>query len=189
MNLLLKENNYIYVPNFLTVQEADSLAQEFFVAQREGRLSLDPQCPSSPGTYNLMACVKMLVKKVPHVSELCEEDVLPTYTYGRIYQHGEILHRHRDRIPCEVSVTVNLQKDEFDWPIWIQKPDGTEASINLNTGDGMVYLGHVADHWREPYQGKCQTQAFFHYVFADGKNCHSFFDIDAAAGHRGYRKI
>lgn len=173
---LLYTNNYLYVPNFLTTQEADALAQEFFLAQRAGSLSLDPQCPTSPAAYNLLGCVKTLVKKVPQVSELCGGDVLPTYCYGRIYQHGEILHRHRDRDACEISLTVTLQKDETNWPIWIQKPNGEEVSINLNPGDAMMYLGCSADHWREPYQGRLQTQVFLHYVLADGPRAYAYFD-------------
>lgn len=176
MNSKLEQNNYLYVPSFITSQEADKLAQAFFIAQRDGYLCLDPQCPSSPAIYNLMPCVKALVKKVPQVSELCEEDVLPTYVYGRIYNKGEILARHRDRDACEISLTVNLQKDETDWPIWIQKPSGEEVSLNLNPGDAMMYLGCVADHWREPYQGNMQTQVFFHYVVANGPRAYAYFD-------------
>lgn len=176
MNSILEQNNYLYVPNFLNAQEADELAQAFFIAQRDGHLSLDSQCPSSPSIYNLMPCVKTLVKKVPQVSELCGEDVLPTYVYGRIYSKGEVLARHRDRDACEISLTVNLQKDEIDWPIWIQKPNGEEVSLILNVGDAMMYLGCIADHWREVYQGSIQTQVFFHYVRADGPKAYAFFD-------------
>jgi len=176
MNPQLKSNNYLYVPNFLTPQEADGLAQEFFIAQRDGKLTVDPQCPSSPAAYNLLPCVKMLVKKVPQVSELCGEDVLPTYAYGRVYTNGEVLARHRDRDACEISLTVNLQKDGTDWPIWIQKPNGEEISLNLNPGDAMMYLGCVADHWRDPYQGKLQTQVFLHYVRANGPCAYTYFD-------------
>ena len=172
----LQSNNYWYVPNFLSAREADGLAQEFFVAQRDGKLTLDPQCPSSPAGYNLLPCVKMLVKKTPKVSELCGEDVLPTYVYGRIYSKGEVLARHRDRDACEISLTVNLQKDETDWPIWVQKPDGEEVSIGLSPGDAVMYLGCSADHWRNPYQGKMQTQVFFHYVLANGARAYAYFD-------------
>jgi hypothetical protein len=176
MNPSLEQNNYLYVPNFLTVQEADELAQAFFIAQRDGQLSSDFQCPLSPAIYNLLPCVKMLVKKVAQVSELCEQDVLPTYVYGRIYNNGEVLARHRDRDACEISLTVNLQKDATDWPIWIQKPNGEEVSLNLNVGDAMMYLGCTADHWREAYQGSMQTQVFFHYVLANGPRAYAYFD-------------
>lgn len=176
MNPSLKTNNFLYVPSFLTGQEADDLAQEFFVAQREGLLSQDPQCPSSPAIYNLLPCVKMLVKKTPQVSVLCEEDVLPTYVYGRIYSKGEVLARHRDRDACEISLTINLQQDKTKWPIWIQKPNGEEVNLTLAPGDAMMYLGCEADHWREAYQGTMQTQVFFHYVLANGPRVYAYFD-------------
>lgn len=176
MNPKLEQNNYLYVPSFITLQEADELAQAFFIAQGDGFLCLDPQCPSSPAIYNLMPCVKTLVKKVQQVSELCGEDVLPTYTYGRIYSKSEVLTRHRDRDACEISLTVNLQKDEINWPIFIQKPNGEEVSLNLNPGDAMIYLGCDADHWREAYQGNMQTQVFFHYVRANGPRAYAYFD-------------
>lgn len=176
MNQQLERNNYLFVPNFLTAQEADELAQVFFIAQRDGKLHSDSQCPSSLSAYNLLPCIQTLVKKVPYVSELAGDDVLPTYVYGRIYSKGETLKRHRDRDACELSLTVNLQKDETNWPIWIQKPSGEEVSMNLSPGDAMMYLGCIADHWREPYQGNMQTQVFFHYVFANGPRAYAYFD-------------
>lgn len=176
MNQQLQSNNYLYVPNFLTAQEADGLAQEFFIAQRDGKLRSDPQCPISPAAYNLLPCVKVLVKKTPHVSELCGEDVLPTYAYGRIYSNGEILHRHRDRDACEISLTVNLQRDKTDWPIWVKKPNGEDVGINLTPGDAVMYLGCIADHWRDAYQGQLYTQVFLHYVVASGERAYAYFD-------------
>lgn len=175
MNPQLQFNNYLYVPNFLTAQEADGLAQEFFVAEREGRLNLDPQCPSSPAIYNFLPCVKVLVKKTQYVSELCGEDVLPTYAYGRIYKHGEILAKHIDRDACEISLTVNLQKDA-DWPIWVKKPDGTEVNFELQPGDAVLYLGCIADHWRNQFVGQNYVQMFIHYVRANGPKSYAFFD-------------
>lgn len=172
------------MPNFLTAQEADGLAQEFFIAQRDGKLKVDPLFPESLCGYNLLAAVKTLVKKVPEVSKLCGEDVLPTYVYGRIYGHNEILIKHKDRPSCEISLTVTLQKDQVDWPIWVEKPNGEAVSFNLNAGDAVMYLGCAAAHWREKYEGQMQTQLFMHYVLADGPNANMFFDIDTAARGR-----
>lgn len=176
MNQQFVDNNYLYVPGFISAQEADSLAQEFFIAQQNGKLSLDPVCPSSPAIYNLLPCVKLLVKKVPFVSELLGEDVLPTYTYGRIYPPGETLKRHRDRDACEISLTLSLQQSGELWPIWIQKPNGEEVSVTLNPGDAMMYLGCDADHWREELQGQSCVQVFLHYVRANGPRAYAYFD-------------
>jgi len=176
MNQQFVDNNYLYVPGFVSAQEADNLAQEFFIAQQNGQFKLDPQCPSSPSFYNLLPCIKMLVKKVPQVSELCGEDVLPTYAYGRIYSKGEVLKRHRDRDACEISFTLNLHQSGEPWPIWVQKPNGEEISINLKPGDAMMYLGCEADHWREAFKGQFCVQVFLHYVRANGNRSYAYFD-------------
>lgn len=176
MNVELEQNNYLYVPNFLTAEQADNLAQDFFIAQKDGLLEHDDQVPKALAGYNLFPCVKTLVKMLPKVSEICGDDVLPTYTFGRIYGKGDVLERHTDRDSCEISLTVTLQKDKTDWPIWIQKPNGEEVSLNLNVGDAMVYLGCSAPHWREAYQGTLQTQVFFHYVLANGNRATEYFD-------------
>lgn len=170
----LNENNYLVVRSFISPEEAEALAQEMYKEEPAMRRD-DPQALSSPSIYNFLPLVRVLVKKVPSVSELIGEDVLPTYVYARIYKHGAELFRHRDRDACEISLTVNLQKD-VDWPISIQKPDGTEAVCELQPGDAMVYLGCVADHWRGKFTGQNYAQAFMHYVKANGVRAYAFFD-------------
>jgi len=173
----LEQNNYLIVPNFLTSEEVSSLLEDFSIAHQDNKLFPDIVCPTSPAIYNMLPCIKMLVKKVPDVSRLCGADVLPTYTYGRVYSRDEELCRHRDRDACEISVTVNLERDEVDWPIWVQKPNGEEVGHVLNPGEAMIYFGCTADHWREEYKGNRQIQVFFHYVVADGPRAYTFFDI------------
>jgi hypothetical protein len=138
-------------------------------------MTTDPQAPNSLAMYNYLPFVKLLVKKINHVATILEEDVLPTYSYTRIYTQGEVLDRHRDRPACEISLTLNLKKDT-DWPIWFQKPDGEEISIELNQGDAVMYLGEIADHWRNAYQGQEHVQLFLHYVRAEGSKYWAVFD-------------
>ena len=175
MKQKLIENNYLFVPSFISSEKAEELAEEFCTEEKLGTLNLDDQCPKSPAMYDFMPFVRLMVEKVPHVSELIGEPVLPTYTYARIYNNGEILHRHRDRPACEVSLTLNLRKTS-NWNIGVQKPNGEEVSLNQNAGDAMLYLGCVADHWREPYLGNHHVQVFLHYVRANGPNCWAYFD-------------
>lgn len=176
MNQQLVDNNFMYVPGFLSKQDANNLAQEFFIAQQEGKLNLDSQCPNSPAIYNLLPCVKLLVKKISEVSKIAEEELLPTYTYGRIYSTGEVLNRHRDRDACEVSITLNLKQSGKSWPIWIQKPNGEEISFDLKEGDAIIYLGCTADHWRDKFEGETHVQVFLHYVRANGPKSYAYFD-------------
>jgi hypothetical protein len=177
MNQQLIDNNYLYIPNFISKEEADSLAIELinFSKTVGNDMHHDPQAPNSLAKYNFLPFVKVLVKKINEVSTILEEDVLPTYTYTRIYKHGEVLDRHRDRPACEISITLNLKKDN-EWPIWFQKPNGEEISLELNQGDAVMYLGQIADHWRNAYQGQEHVQLFLHYVRAEGSKYWAVFD-------------
>lgn len=172
MKIELIQNNYLVAKTFIDPDRAEKLAEEF---EKQTNLTLDTQCPSSPAMYDFMPFVRLLVEKVPDVSELIGEPVLPTYTYARTYKHREILHRHRDRPACEISLTLNLTKSE-PWPICIQRPDGSEVCLEQNPGDAMLYLGCIADHWREPYEGDHHVQVFLHYVRANGPKAWAYFD-------------
>ena len=177
MNQQLIDNNYLHIPNFISKEEANNLASELIeYSTLPGNLmGNDPQAPNSLAKYNFLPFAKLLVKKIPDVSKILQEDVLPTYSYTRIYTHGEVLSRHRDRPACEISLTLNLKKD-IDWPIWFQKPNEEEISLELNQGDAVMYLGEVSDHWRNAYQGQEHVQLFLHYVRAEGSKYWAVFD-------------
>lgn len=175
MQLEIIQNNYLHVPGFLTPGETTSLAQEFKEYCEKFKLQGDPQAPNSQSTYNFLPFLRLLVDKIPQVNELLGEKVLPTYTYARIYKETSELVRHRDRPACEISFTINLSKD-CEWPIYFQKPDGSESSVELNPGDAVLYLGCQADHWRNTFKGQEYTQLFMHYVRAHGPKAWAYFD-------------
>lgn len=179
MNQQLQANNYIHVPNFITAEEADNLAQWMFKQEQLGFLKKDPRSNFNLfgiAVENALPFVKFLVKKTPEVSRLCDKDVLPTYVYSIIYKNNSELIRHVDRDACEISLTVNLKKDA-DWPICVKKPDGTEVCFELNPGDALVYKGCEVEHWRpNKFAGQNFVQTFMHYVLADGERAYTFFD-------------
>jgi hypothetical protein len=175
MNVQMINNNYILVNDFIDKDRAKNLADGFKQYVKEMKSAGDMQAPNSPSVYNYMPFVKLLVELTPTVGNILGEQVLPTYCYARVYSKKEELVRHRDRPACEVSVTLNLSKDK-DWAIWFQRPDGSEASIEMDPGAGAMYFGCTADHWRTPFKGKEYTQVFLHYVRADGPNNWAFFD-------------
>lgn len=86
-----------------------------------------------------------------------------TYSFWRCYTYDSELKKHTDRPSCEISVTVNIDSDKTEWPIFI----GGD-SITLNPGDGVIYKGCDVEHWREVFKGDYQIQAFLHYVNANG---------------------
>lgn len=171
----LAANHYIPAPGFIEPRRAEELAAEFFELERAGNYVTDAQAPNSPAAYNFLPFVRLLVEKVPYVSELVGEPVLPTYAYGRIYKTGAVLKRHRDRDACEISFTLNLTRD-VAWPIFIEQPNGTAVELDLNPGDAVMYLGCEAYHWRNAYAGNDHAQLFLHYVRAHGPRAWAFFN-------------
>jgi hypothetical protein len=175
MRLEIIKNNYLYVPAFIDQASAAQLAKEFKQHCVKFDLQGDPQAPNSHSMYDFMPFVRLLVEKVPEVSELLGEKVLPTCTYARVYKAGSELLRHRDRPACEISLTLNLSKDK-DWPIFFQRPDKSETSTEIEPGDAVMYLGCNADHWRNKFEGQECVQLFMHYVRSYGTKSWAYFD-------------
>ena len=83
----------------------------------------DTQIPNTYSHYADPVMETLLVKVLPRMQQETGLDLIPTYSYARLYKNGDILHRHKDRPSCEISTTINLGGDP--WPIFI---DGTGAN-------------------------------------------------------------
>lgn len=175
MNTSLIENNYVYVPQFINAERAKLLASNFENFCKENNLSGDEQIPESESYCNYIDFLELLCNATPEVSNFIGENVLPTYTYSRVYKRGAELHAHKDRDACEISLTVHLDGDK-EWPIYIKNPNGESVKINLKSGDAMIYLGCEAEHWREMYDGDKYVQVFLHYVRSRGDKAYAYFD-------------
>ena len=99
-----------------------------------------------------------MIKQTKKISEVVGAKVMPTYSYWRSYTMGDILPKHKDRPECQYSVTLMIDSCGTEWPIYL---DGTP--INLKPGDGIVYKGCEAEHWRETFKGDYHAQCFLHY--------------------------
>lgn len=177
MNQELQDNNYIIVDNFIDASEANNLYKFFKqeVLTKPDLFVLDPQCPKSFSIYNYRPFLILLCNKVKFMSELMNEPMLPTYSYARLYQKGEVLKPHRDRPSCEISVTLHLGGDA-PWDIWFTKPNADKVYCNLEPGQAAVYQGMVSEHGRGEFKGSNYGQVFLHYVKANGEHWNNFFD-------------
>ena len=175
MNSLLLENNYLHIPNFISISESKKLAEEYKKYCKDNNETGDAQVPKSEATFNYISFLEILCEKTPFVSSLLQEKVLPTYVYSRIYKNNSILEKHIDRDACEISLTVHLDGDK-EWPIYIKTPSGEDRCLILQPGDAMMYLGCEAEHWRNSYQGEWYCQIFLHYVKSRGKRSYAYFD-------------
>jgi hypothetical protein len=179
MNQELLNNNYLFVPEFITKQEAIDLYKEFKeeVQLYPHNFKTDPQVFGSPSVHNYVTFVALMCEKTAHMNKLVEEKLLPTYAYSRIYKNGAELTKHTDRPACEVSVTLHLGSDGTSWPICFTKPDGEVVSKDLKPGEAVIYLGCISEHWREnAFVGKEYGQVFLHYVRSKGKYVNHCFD-------------
>lgn len=186
MNAELEKNNYVFIPRLIDPERAKRIGSEYESFSEYHLLGGDGQAPNSRCLYDYKETLKLLCELTPEISKRSGLTVLPTYSYIRVYQSGDDLKRHSDRDSCEISVTLNLEGD-CDWPIYIQRPDGTTASVTMQPGDAMLYLGCRADHWRDPIPGTKCIQVFLHYVDSDGPKAGNYFD-KASKGIEHLRK-
>ena len=145
----------------------------------------DKQVPNTYSCYGDMFMETLMMKVLPIMQQRTDMNLIPCYTYTRIYKKGDILRRHSDRPSCEISTTLHLGGDP--WPIFldptgqktvideykqIHKPNAPKGiSIDLEVGDMLVYSGCELEHWREPFEGDNCAQVFLHYNNVDGPFC------------------
>lgn len=110
-----------------------------------------------------------LVQCKKSVEEICGRELLPTYSFARVYQPGEDLRPHLDREACEISVTVNVANTGDLSPIYMQYGENSVSKHFLNPGDAVVYKGCEVRHWRLPMESNQTTVQFMlHYVDKNG---------------------
>ena len=174
----LLDNNYVVIKDFIPSKKATELRNYFKeeAAKNPVAFRYDDQCPKSLAMYDFRWFLELLIDKIPFMSEVLEEPMFPTYSYARIYANSEVLGKHRDRDACEVSVTLHLDSDGTEWPIWFTKPSGEQVSCNLKSGQAVIYLGMLSEHWRDAFHGQEYSQVFLHYVRARGENWVCYFD-------------
>lgn len=140
--------------------------------------------PTSKFSYYADPLIEvLLLASKDAVAEAVGKELLPTYSYSRIYQQGEALLPHVDRPACEISVTVNVAtKGDFS-PIYTQYGDNDPEKHVLNPGDAVIYRGCDVMHWRQPLkEGQLNVQFMLHYVDKNGPNAEYVRDMRPAYG-------
>ena len=148
-----------------------------FIGTREDRQV--PGCYTKYGDWVMDA---LLMYMIPIMKEKTGIELIPTYSFTRLYEKGNKLKRHKDRPSCEISTTLHLGGDE--WPIFldptggnfvidefkqIHKPGAPKGiRVDLKIGDMLIYSGCELEHWREPFEGNVCSQVFLHYNHANG---------------------
>tara|TARA_R110000822_G_scaffold119387_1_gene252363 strand:- start:1157 stop:1744 length:588 start_codon:yes stop_codon:yes gene_type:complete len=174
--MTFQNNKYQVIKNALSCELADFIFNYFLIKKNavnflyQNKLHLptvilggweDPQIPNTYSCYGDFAMETLMVKMLPVMKKQTGLNLIPTYSYARVYKKGDELKKHKDRPSCEISTTLNLGGDP--WSIFVE---GTEVSLEV--GDMLVYSGCELEHWREPFEGDICGQVFLHYNHVDG---------------------
>ena len=124
------------------------------------------------------------------IEEAVGKELLPTYSYSRIYQPMEELMSHIDRPSCEYSVTVSIANKGGISPFYTQYKDDVAEKHVLSPGDAVVYKGCEARHWRKPLEaGQLIIQFMLHYVDKNGPHAGYCFDKRPSLGMASSTRI
>ena len=159
-----------FVANYFSIKKQvyDTCRQARFISPYEVLLGeyegAGGQIPHTYSHYSDIAMETLMLKCQAMMEKITGLKLTPAYTFARIYKHGDILKRHKDRFSCEISTTMNLAGDP--WPIYLE-PSGKEGlkgiKVDLKPGDMLVYSGCELEHWRNKFKGKECIQVFLHY--------------------------
>ena len=164
-------------------QQSKEVKDKFLVDDRNDLIYGDFNDIQSPGTYSCYGDLifdTLNLMLLPKMEEITGMKLIPTYSYHRLYKHGDELKKHRDRKSCDISTTVclgndvsNLSKEkqkDYAWPIWVASETLLPHKAPLKPGDMLVYRGERLDHWRLPFDGVNNGQVFLHYNKAEDKD-------------------
>jgi hypothetical protein len=219
--------SYIVINNALDKSICQFLTGYFLLKRRTFKTMLDKgyinHLDRDHGTYNdkqvgncfsvysdiAAETILQIVQK--KVEEAVGFDLVPTYSYSRVYDKGHQLYRHKDRASCQFSSTLNIGGDL--WPIYLDttgsdnilskyinetgevtiiKPNAPKGDeIILKQGDMLIYQGKAMEHWRNPFEGEYCVQTFLHYNKKNQEN-NNIYDnrlhLGLPAGTRHYLK-
>ena len=186
------ENGYVVIQNFIK-PEMFCLLYEYMKMKARRELLNEAYYPESYishingkfddtqaiGAYSLYGDPLMdslLQNSTNFISNIIEVDLIPTYSYWRLYITDNDLKNHKDRPSCEYSTTLcigydasNVKEKDYNWPIYIRSFKGEVKSVMLKPGDMVIYKGCDVEHWRDGFKGLNHAQVFLHYNDKNGK--------------------
>ena len=203
-----EKNNYIIIRKFLPREMANLLYYHVLISEKVSRfINDDPENKhefnkfnqygvfndsQAPGDYSKYAepiFESLLCQSVKDIENYTGQELIPTYTYNRLYTTNTDLKRHKDRPSCEISTTLclgydnsNISKDNesYNWPMFVGSSDGKVNTKGkpcyLKPGDMIIYRGCEIEHWREPFKGRNHAQVFLHYNIDNEENKNRLYD-------------
>lgn len=172
MNSELREKGYIAAKGLLEPALARVIYKILLLKQWRGECFRDNHIPTAASVSNAAETDALLLELRPKIEAIAGVLLVPTYSYARLYFAGDTMIRHHDRGSCEVSVSIHLGRDGGEGALWF----APNNKVDMEPGDGAVYLGVQTDHWRDRFTGNVMGQIFLHYVTAGGAYANCYFD-------------
>ena len=167
MGVIGKDFDYMKVNNFISLDEINLIKKYCEIRHRTNGIFFDTQQSNNHDTaiYGDPLIDSLLLQKQKLMEKKTGKELLPTYSFWRMYTKYAVLEKHKDRPSCEISVTVHIANDKkVKWPLIIN-----DKKIFTKPGDAVIYLGAKLFHERKEYQGDWHLQTFLHYVDKNGK--------------------
>eukprot|EP00730_Choanoeca_flexa_P002753 TRINITY_DN11163_c0_g1_i1.p2 TRINITY_DN11163_c0_g1~~TRINITY_DN11163_c0_g1_i1.p2 ORF type:complete len:361 (+),score=51.14 TRINITY_DN11163_c0_g1_i1:1345-2427(+) len=109
----------------------------------------------------------ILAEMKPLHEEWADVELEPTFAFGlRVYQQGNVLKKHVDRLATHViSSIVHIASDvDEPWALVISDNQGVEHAVSLRPGQMLFYESAKLPHARPiPMKGRYYTSVFVHY--------------------------
>ncbi len=88
-----------------------------------------------------------------------------------VWSPGVPLVPHRDLFPDGhlVLIWTLLYDGEAGWPIYLDRPDGTDAYDSSDLARGLLFASGDVLHWRDPFPGRRAVTAILRYTFDPGR--------------------
>jgi len=186
------KNNYVLIKGFISKELANFIYDYTLLKSKAVKEMIDSeympdgtllgsfkdgQVPGAYSAYGDFVMETLLERANEGMKKITGLNLVPTYSYYRVYEKGNELKRHKDRPSCEVSTTLCLGYDNtgapknYNWGMYVEKSGKTGQKgkeLKMEPGDMIVYRGCLVEHWRDEYKGSKLSQVFMHYNNLDG---------------------
>lgn len=202
------EHGATLVRGLLPREVAAAMAHQISLGVRHSGQTL--LVPPSLGTkacyeaycYQWPVLLTLLWGLTPRIEQLTGVALLPTYSYFRTYQQGDVCRVHFDRPACEHSLSLTLAyADGIPWALGVARqavdlarypgepggsPDFSDEvhdDLLMEPGDAVLYRGLERRHGRTtPNPNRWSAHVFLHWVDRNGPHAAEAFDRQPVHG-------
>jgi hypothetical protein len=100
MNPELHEKGYILAKGLLEPSLARVIYKTLLLQQWRGEYFRDNHIPTAASVANTALTDALLLEAQPKIEAISGCRLVPTYSYARVYFHGDTMIRHQYRLSC-----------------------------------------------------------------------------------------